>query len=229
MQLDTKKFYDELQFPGHYTKQSLDLHLNQVNNRHLYTIDSVLKNKQTVLDIGCGTGLITNLFAQRYPHSQFWAIDFSDAVDYAQKFAVEHQINNVNFAKQDILTYQNNQQFDVVMCQGVLHHIRDHDRAVAKIHSLVRPGGLAIVGLYHPWGKLLKKVMTLDYKNEILRKDQEQNVYETAFSYTQAQSMFQDFDLVASYPTVVLGIAHIMALINSKSGGLVTYIWQRPE
>lgn len=222
MQHDTKQFYDKLQFPGPYTNDQLTI----INNRHLYTIDSVLKDGQSVLDIGCGTGLITNLFAQRYPNSNFTALDFSDAIDYAQHFSEQHSINNVQFLKQDILSWKTEQTFDVVICQGVLHHIRMYSDAAEKIKQLVKPGGLAIIGLYHPWGKFLKRLVNINYGNEILRQDQEQNVYETAFSCRQAQNLFPEFELVGSYPTVIPIISHAMALVNSKSGGLVTYIWK---
>jgi 2-polyprenyl-3-methyl-5-hydroxy-6-metoxy-1,4-benzoquinol methylase len=185
-----------------------------------------MQNGQSVLDIGCGTGLITNLFAQRYHNSQFCAIDFSDAIDYAKHFSKQHSIRNVKFLKQDILTWKTEQTFDVVICQGVLHHIRSYTDAVERIKRLAKPGGMIIVGLYHPWGKILKKIININYGNEILRQDQEQNVYETAFSCRQSQNLFSGFELVASYPTVAPVISHVMALINSKSGGLVTYIWK---
>jgi SAM-dependent methyltransferase len=39
--------------------------------------------------------------------------------------------------------------FDVVYSFGVLHHTPSTARAVREIHRVLRPGGLAIVGLYH--------------------------------------------------------------------------------
>jgi SAM-dependent methyltransferase len=39
--------------------------------------------------------------------------------------------------------------FDVVYSFGVLHHTPDTEGAVQEIHRVLRPGGLAIVGLYH--------------------------------------------------------------------------------
>ena len=40
-------------------------------------------------------------------------------------------------------------RFDVVHSYGVLHHTPDTAGAVHEIHRVLRPGGLAIVGLYH--------------------------------------------------------------------------------
>ena len=39
--------------------------------------------------------------------------------------------------------------FDVVYSFGVLHHTDHMDRAVAEIRRVLRPGGQAIIGVYH--------------------------------------------------------------------------------
>ena len=39
--------------------------------------------------------------------------------------------------------------FDVVYSFGVLHHTDHMDRAVAEIRRVLRPGGCAIIGVYH--------------------------------------------------------------------------------
>ncbi len=39
--------------------------------------------------------------------------------------------------------------FDVVYSFGVLHHTPDTEKAVEEIHRVLRPGGCAIIGVYH--------------------------------------------------------------------------------
>jgi len=39
--------------------------------------------------------------------------------------------------------------FDVVYSSGVLHHTPGTQEAIDEIHRALRPGGLAIIGLYH--------------------------------------------------------------------------------
>jgi SAM-dependent methyltransferase len=39
--------------------------------------------------------------------------------------------------------------FDIVYSYGVLHHTPDTARAVAEVHRVLRPGGLALIMIYH--------------------------------------------------------------------------------
>jgi hypothetical protein len=54
----------------------------------------------------------------------------------------------------------------------------------------IRPGGKLILGVYHPWGKLVKKLFNINYKNNILYQDQECHPYETAFTISQVKKLF---------------------------------------
>jgi 2-polyprenyl-3-methyl-5-hydroxy-6-metoxy-1,4-benzoquinol methylase len=216
-----KKFYNKLQFPGPYQRKNLE----HIKNRYLMTIDSVLTDGQTVLDVGCGSGLVVNLFALHYPNSQFIAIDFSDSIDYAQQFAHKNNITNVTFIKADFLEHQFTKTFDVVICQGVLHHIPEYILAANKLQQLAHDK--LIVGLYHPWGKLAKQLFNINYGNEILRQDQESNPFETAFTVKQALNMFKSFILHRSYPSTINILSQIESLFNYKNGGLITYIFRK--
>ncbi len=43
--------------------------------------------------------------------------------------------------------------FDAVWSSGVLHHTGHPLEGARALSTLVRPGGLLLVGLYHPWGR----------------------------------------------------------------------------
>jgi ubiquinone/menaquinone biosynthesis C-methylase UbiE len=228
MQVDTKEFYDRLKFPGYYSQQDITCHLVDIKNPYLWTIDQALSNGISVLDIGCGSGYISNLFAQRYPDSDFSAIDFSAALDVGKDFSKSVDQNNITWIKQDFLQYKFKTQYDVVICQGVFHHIKECEQALDKIKQLVKPGGTIVFGVYHPFGKFLKKLFKLKYHSEILRIDQEENVFETAYTCNQVADMFQDsYQLVTSYPTTLPILSHLRALINYQNGGLTTYVWKQ--
>ena len=83
-----KQFYSDLHFPGRYTWEDIQFYDDEgIHNIYLKEIDSIMKNGVDILDVGCGTGLLSNLFASRY-NSQFTSVDFSDSIDYARFFNI---------------------------------------------------------------------------------------------------------------------------------------------
>ena len=224
---DVKLFYDKLQFPGHYTLSGLSYHDPNIRNPYLKIINRHLSNNMSVLDVGCGTGLIANLFARKYPKSKFVGIDFANSIDYAQQFAQTHLISNAQFIKQDISQHKFAETYDVIICQGVLHHIPDYQNAAKLLVSALRPGGKLILGLYHPWGKIAKKIFNINYKNDILFQDQELHPYETTFNLAQVKLLFPNLKLVDAFPTMINTLNRIYALVNSRNGGLTVYILEK--
>jgi 2-polyprenyl-3-methyl-5-hydroxy-6-metoxy-1,4-benzoquinol methylase len=223
---DIRNFYNQIQFPGHYSLQSLELQSKYLTNRYLKKIDQYLDNHQTILDVGCGSGLVTNIFARRYSSSQFVGVDFADSIDFARQLSR----GNTKFIKQNFLEFDTAQQFDRVICQGVLHHIPEQTAAIAKLKQSVKPGGKLILGLYHPLGKLAKKYFSVRYGNHILFLDQEKNPYEITYSVSDVVQLFSDFILLDAVPgniNINVSVA-LMALLNFKNGGLVTYVLEKP-
>ena len=130
---EIKEFYSNIKFPGLYTIEDLNSYNDIVYNNYLNVFDQEVKTATRVLDVGCGSGFIVNFLANRYPHIQFDAIDFSDSIDYAQQFGKNNNITNTRYIKQDFLKWDSSTQYDVVLCNGVLHHIPEYLQALEKI------------------------------------------------------------------------------------------------
>lgn len=223
---EIKKFYDTIRFPGEYTKAQLDQYGHCPENSFLGFVYQYLKSGQQVLDAGCGTGLISNLFATRFD-SGFTAVDFSDGINYGKQYAEKNNIKNIVWQQADLTEYKPTAQFDVVICQGVLHHIPNYTIALNNLKLAVKPGGVLLLGLYHPYGKILKKFLKLKYATNTLELDQEQNVFELAFNYNEVLSMCSDFEFLNSTPPVANEtIAKISSLLTSTNGGLILYAFR---
>jgi len=223
--MQVKQFYDQLQFPGPYSLEQLQAYGDPIENYYLRCIDRELAPGQQVLDAGCGSGLTTNLFALRYPTSEFTGMDFAASVGLAERFAQTNAIENVKYIKQDLAQARFMTQYDRVICQGVLHHIPQYQQVARKLAEAVRPGGRLVLGLYHPWGKLLKRLTRIDYGSQILEADQESNPFELAFTPDQAQALVPELELITRRPCW-LGSA-VPALFNSRNGGLTVYVFEK--
>jgi len=101
-----------------------------------------------VLEIGCGLGTDGAQFAKA--GANYTGIDLTDAaVDLArQRFELFQLPGTFRVADAEHLNFPDN-SFDLVYSHGVLHHTPDTPGAIREIHRVLRPGGKAVVMLYH--------------------------------------------------------------------------------
>ena len=229
MKDEIKKFYSNLQFPGQYSWIDLNFYDEEgIHNIYLKEINEYMQSNIDVLDIGCGTGLVSNLFAKKYPTNNFTAVDFSDSIDYGKRFAKDHDIKNVKWIKKDFLEFKTVKQYDVIICCGVLHHIPEYSQALAKMKSLLKPGGKLLLAVYNTNGKLLKRVVNINYHSPILYEDQENNPFELSFNHKCVLKMCSDLEFNQVEPSWRNRFVDFLALFNSENGGLALYVFTKP-
>jgi SAM-dependent methyltransferase len=74
----------------------------------------------------------------------------------ADGFRREHKLERVRFLQSNLFRLPfEREQFDVVLCNGVLHHTSDPYGGFKAILPLVRPGGHIVIGLYNTYGRLM--------------------------------------------------------------------------
>src|ERR1044071_9047438 len=102
----------------------------------------------SVLEIGCGLGTDGAQFAKA--GANYTGVDLTDAaVELAQKrFALDDLPGTFRTADAENLDFAD-ESFDLVYSHGVLHHTPDTVKAVREVHRVLRPGGRAVVMLYH--------------------------------------------------------------------------------
>jgi SAM-dependent methyltransferase len=106
-----------------------------------------IREGMTCLDVGCGSGDVTQELARRVgPRGRAVGVDIDETkLDLARQESEERGIGNVEFRTLDIRTQDAGLDFDVVYSRFPLTHRDDPVGAVAAFHRHVRPGGLAIV------------------------------------------------------------------------------------
>ena len=116
--------------------------LHDINPLRLDYIDGHLGLRgKTVLDVGCGGGILAESMAQR--GAQVTGIDLADApLKVAQLHLLEsgNQVEYRNVAAED-LAHELPRHFDVVTCMELLEHVPDPASTVRACAALAKPGG----------------------------------------------------------------------------------------
>ena len=95
---------------------------------------------ETILEVGCGTGIVTEKLQHQVPEAQLYALDISRAmIAQAQKRVTDS--DSITWLTDDFLHIARETQFDCIISSSSLHWIMPIADAFKKAHSLLRPGG----------------------------------------------------------------------------------------
>jgi len=103
-----------------------------------------------ILIAGCGTGRQSVETAKQFPEARVLAVDLSvSSLCYAKRKTRELGLTSIDYAQADLLLLDSlDRSFDVIECNGVLHHLADPLAGWRVLLSLLRPGGFMRLGLY---------------------------------------------------------------------------------
>ena len=99
--------------------------------------------RERAVDLGCGTGRFDDLLAGRY--RSVLAVDISEReLELARG---RPGCTEVRYERRSLLdvTPDTDGRFDLVFSVNTIFHLRDHDRVLPHVRSLVAPGGWAVL------------------------------------------------------------------------------------
>lgn len=127
--------------------QSYDKQTSVYKNAYRLSIEktkAILKSHQNVLEIGCGTGIIT--FGVADSVKKITAIDISPKmIDVAIKKATKLNKTNIEFKVADgyELPYKD-EEFDVILLFNVLYIIKEPEKQLKEAYRLLKKGGYLV-------------------------------------------------------------------------------------
>jgi trans-aconitate 2-methyltransferase len=92
----------------------------------------------TVLDVGCGTGRVTEQLLELVPRGRVLAFDASPEM---VELARARLGDRAEVWCQDVLSLELPEPVDVVVSNAVLHWVTDHERMWRALGAVLRPGG----------------------------------------------------------------------------------------
>jgi 2-polyprenyl-3-methyl-5-hydroxy-6-metoxy-1,4-benzoquinol methylase len=96
----------------------------------------------TLLDVGCGTGTLTNLLAATHSNGSILGIDRDEqAIAYAKKLATQNNVQNACFQARDMESEFPAGEYDIITCMAVLQFIHDPEALFEKFHQALSAKG----------------------------------------------------------------------------------------
>lgn len=161
-----KSFYEEHPFPG-YEDIDSDLSLRQKAEKGVFArlLDDQIPHGTRILEVGCGTGQLSNFLGMTWGRTVFATDICLNSLKLGQDFKEKNRIDNVAFLQMNLFRpVFRPDSFDLVICNGVLHHTSDPFLGFKSITSLVKKGGFIIVGLYNAYGRIPTDIRRLIFR-----------------------------------------------------------------
>jgi ubiquinone/menaquinone biosynthesis C-methylase UbiE len=151
-----KNFYERYHFPGiRPTDQDgliLIRRLSRLVAQHRQDHHSKCVR---VLDAGCGTGNTIVSLSQQFPDVEFLGVDISEpSLARAKEISTENNLKNIRFSQWDLmLPFKIADEFDVILCLGVLHHTANMQTVLSNLDGVLKRNGEFYLWIYGIHGR----------------------------------------------------------------------------
>ena len=152
-----KKFYKN-EVPARF-RFGLEYIVRQLRLFRAYKLKTLFPKAKSILDIGSGRGFTLYFLRKYFGYQQVVGTQLcSTAVKYSREklglTIFDKDLLKINFGKK---------KFDVITLWHVLEHVREPDKYIRKIYSLLNRGGRIIIEVpnYNSWSRKLTEMYWL--------------------------------------------------------------------
>ena len=161
-----KDFYRDDPFPNYeLNDDKATIKKRGDSNKYTYELKKFIGYGKKIVEIGAGTCQLSNYLAIG-TNNRIVAIDANlNSLKLGKDFADKNDIKNVSFVCADIFDNRlEENNFDFVICNGVLHHTKNSFEAFVHSTKLLKLNGYILVGLYNYYGRIRTKIRGFFYK-----------------------------------------------------------------
>lgn len=132
----------------------------------LFAYKSIESKTLSLLDIGCGTGLSSQILLNSKVGQNISQVTLLDTSPNMLKFAEQKaktwgkKYKTINAYLADV-----NEKFDVIIISSVLHHIPDLNAFLKQVDEALNPNGV-LIHIQDPNGDFINSISYLERKNE---------------------------------------------------------------
>lgn len=114
-----------------------------------------LTEPEVIYDLGCGTGQITRLLAERWPMATVYGLDNSP--EMLAKASAEP--STVQWLEADLQTWSPTAPPDLLYSNATLQWVTDHQELFPRLAGFLSPGGCLAVQMPLSWGMVSHQLM----------------------------------------------------------------------
>jgi 2-polyprenyl-3-methyl-5-hydroxy-6-metoxy-1,4-benzoquinol methylase len=103
---------------------------------------AALMGGERVLDVGCGNGIYFEKIQQQKLELDYIGLDLLESM--LQNHPLKHEGGKLTLSDAQDMPFEED-SFDLVMANHMLHHIEDMDKAISEIRRILKPGGLLVI------------------------------------------------------------------------------------
>ena len=166
------EFYEKQPFPG-YKLSDNKFSILETGNKNLFLnqFKKLIGQNKDVLEVGCGTGQISNFLAVG-TNNRIASLDPTlRSLKIAYSFSKKNNIKNITYVNADINDkILKKDFFDFIWCNGVLHHTESPYESFQTVVSTLKPGGYIVLGLYNFLGRIRMKFRKYLYFTEFCHR-----------------------------------------------------------
>ena len=146
-----------------------------------------------ILDAGCGSGFSASiLFGKDLNNMKYLGVDVSDSINAAREKFQELGLH-CNFIKESISTMKLDTKFDIIFCEGVLHHTSDPLQSLRNLVFHLDRNGVIMFYVYRK--KAIVRELVDDLIREKLKDLSNENAWKTLMPLTKLGKVIGDLNI----------------------------------